>query len=493
MLDPTGFGRLYTGWAVLNVLVAPISIIALLLSSYFAQANASKGPAFVSRMLARVAAIAVPWTAATVLLLEVAVLCRRQADRRRLAGADPGAAADRGIVSGRGNRPRFAAGHVAVCGLWRQLVLVVRRPMRRRRGWVAVDPVAVGMFCRHAGGKPAHARRPVLGGRRRRRRPGGAAADVTADSPKLASYSLRRALAFCSAFVGFVLFNNADIFLAYLILSPADLGIYTASSVLPKAIVTATQPVVQIILPVVISIQGEGEDTSQAVMKAIFAAFALGAAAFVVLWPGSDLGLRRAARHPVLHVAADAAVGRGGGAIVGHTDPGHGRCRAWPLLAAASTVPGDRGICRRDDADKGIGAGREPSSRHHVSLFLLGIACGLGGGGNFPRAVFRAQPDSARDTARPAIGRELSLASPASARTDRQCRRSRHPSEHQCRHCFGLPPRHPHVVHDADDDCLFRSDDPRPCPAAGAADRSSSVADAGQGRGAARRISRSGR
>ena len=71
MLDPTGFGRLYTGWAVLNVLVAPISIIALLLSSYFAQANASKGPAFVSRMLARVATIAVPWTAATVLLLEV--------------------------------------------------------------------------------------------------------------------------------------------------------------------------------------------------------------------------------------------------------------------------------------------------------------------------------------------------------------------------------------------------------------------------------------
>src|SRR5271154_6377410 len=63
MLDPPGFGRLYTGWAVLNVLVAPISIIALLLSSYFAQANASKGPAFVSGMLARVATIALPWTA----------------------------------------------------------------------------------------------------------------------------------------------------------------------------------------------------------------------------------------------------------------------------------------------------------------------------------------------------------------------------------------------------------------------------------------------
>ena len=35
MLDPTGFGRLYTGWAVLNVLVAPISIIALLALQLF--------------------------------------------------------------------------------------------------------------------------------------------------------------------------------------------------------------------------------------------------------------------------------------------------------------------------------------------------------------------------------------------------------------------------------------------------------------------------
>ena len=43
MLDPSGFGRLYTGWAILNVLVAPISIIALLLSGKFAEANSVAG------------------------------------------------------------------------------------------------------------------------------------------------------------------------------------------------------------------------------------------------------------------------------------------------------------------------------------------------------------------------------------------------------------------------------------------------------------------
>jgi O-antigen/teichoic acid export membrane protein len=285
MLDPTGFGRLYTGWAVLNVLVAPISIIALLLSSYFAQANANKGPAFVSRMLARVAAIALPWTAATVLVLEVLFYLGG-----RLIGVDSlalilvlpltavsflGVEMVRASLQGTLRFVAYGASWflwcVAQCAVGAVGLLLTRSPWGCFAGMLVANLLTLGGLCwAVAGGGPV-------------------APEATTDSPKLASYSLRRALAFCSAFVGFVLFNNADIFLAYLILSPEDLGIYTASSVLPKAIVTATQPVVQIILPVVISIQGEGEDTSQAVMKAIFAAFALGAAAFVVLWLGSDL------------------------------------------------------------------------------------------------------------------------------------------------------------------------------------------------------------
>jgi O-antigen/teichoic acid export membrane protein len=285
MLDPPGFGRLYTGWAVLNVLVAPISIVALLLSSYFAQANASKGPAFVSRMLTRIAAVALPWTVATVLALEVLFYLGG-----RLIGVDSlalilvlpltavsflGVEIVRASLQGTLRFVAYGASWffwcVAQCAVGAVGLLLTGSAWGCFAGMLVANLLTLGGLCW-----------AVAGG-------GAAAPDLTDDGPKLASYSLRRAAAFCSAFVGFVLFNNADIFLAYLILGPADLGIYTASSVLPKAIVTATQPVVQIILPVVISIQGEGEDTSPAVMKAIFAAFALGTAAFVVLWVGSDL------------------------------------------------------------------------------------------------------------------------------------------------------------------------------------------------------------
>jgi O-antigen/teichoic acid export membrane protein len=338
MLDPTGFGRLYTGWAVLNVLVAPISIIALLLSSYFAQTNASKGPAFVSKMLARIAAIALPWTAATVLALEVLFYLGG-----RLIGVDSlalilvlpltavsflGVEIVRASLQGTLRFVAYGASWffwcVAQCAVGAVGLLLTGSPWGCFAGMLVANLLTLGGLCW-----------AVAGG-------GAAAPDLTDDGPKLASYSLRRAAAFCSAFVGFVLFNNADIFLAYLILGPADLGIYTASSVLPKAIVTATQPVVQIILPVVISIQGEGEDTSPAVMKAIFAAFALGTAAFVVLWVGSDLACGsshgiRFCTSPLMLLLAAAAVPLSVIRTLVTADVAHGRY--WlphlPLVALA--------------------------------------------------------------------------------------------------------------------------------------------------------------
>src|ERR1700683_5225376 len=214
MLDPTGFGRLYTGWAVLNVLVAPISIIALLLSSYFAQANASKVPAFVSAILARIAAIALPWTVATVLVLEVLFYLGG-----RLIGVDSlalilvlpltavsflGVEMVRASLQGTLRFVVYGASWflwcVAQCAVGVVGLLLTRSPWGCFAGMLAANMLTLGGLCWAVA------------------RGGPAAPEAKAGSPKLPSYSLRRALAFCSAFVGFVLFNNADIFLAYLTL-----------------------------------------------------------------------------------------------------------------------------------------------------------------------------------------------------------------------------------------------------------------------------------
>lgn len=67
----------------------------------------------------------------------------------------------------------------------------------------------------------------------------------------------------------FVLITNTDILIAYLVLSNQDLGVYAASSVLPKAIVTATQPVSQIMLPVMKAMGGNERPRTAAFLKAI--------------------------------------------------------------------------------------------------------------------------------------------------------------------------------------------------------------------------------
>jgi O-antigen/teichoic acid export membrane protein len=327
LLDPAGFGRFYTGWAVLNVLVAPISIIALLLSGYFAEANTRQGPASVVELLQRSAMKALPWATAAVAVLEVlfyaggklihidslALMLVLAPTAITFLGVEMIRASLQGML-------RFTAYGVSwflwcatqcafgAAGLW-----LTQSPWGCFAGILIANLFTIGGLSRIvASGAGTAASLPASG------------------APTVAPYSLRCAVGFCSAFVGCVLFINADIFLAYLFLGPADLGVYTASSVLPKAIVTATQPVVQIILPVVIAIQGEGEDTSGAVRKAIVAAFALGVMAFVVLWGGSDLvcGAPHGIRYcgsPLMLLLATAAVPLSMTRTLVTADVAHGR------------------------------------------------------------------------------------------------------------------------------------------------------------------------
>ncbi len=102
--------------------------------------------------------------------------------------------------------------------------------------------------------------------------------------PHLAAQSLRYIAPFCTALGAFVVLNYADVLVAYFTLSGSELGAYAASAVLPKAIVTATQPVSQVILPVATHVRGQNLKTREVLLKAIGMTFALAALGASALW-----------------------------------------------------------------------------------------------------------------------------------------------------------------------------------------------------------------
>ena len=92
-----------------------------------------------------------------------------------------------------------------------------------------------------------------------------------------------------SAYGLFTLLANLDVLLGYILLSHEQLGVYAASSILPKAIVTVTLPVAQVLLPVVAVRYQAGESSRWAIVKAVMTVFVLGSCGALVLWFGSDL------------------------------------------------------------------------------------------------------------------------------------------------------------------------------------------------------------
>jgi O-antigen/teichoic acid export membrane protein len=92
------------------------------------------------------------------------------------------------------------------------------------------------------------------------------------ESPLIVSYSL------------FILLNNVDILLGYFLLSHEDLGIYAASALLPKAIITATFAIAQVVLPVVTEQRAGGLSFRLSVIKGIAMATVMAALAAGLLW-----------------------------------------------------------------------------------------------------------------------------------------------------------------------------------------------------------------
>lgn len=284
ILDPVGFGRFYTAWAALNVLAAPGSVLSTMLVGHFAAIYRTGSAAAVTSALRAISSSFVPWvgvaTIASVVILNLAGVIVG-VDALALTVLVPLTAAASFVVEmvraayqGMRRFAWFGASWFAWC--IGQCVLGVVGLALTGAVWAAY----AGML--GAGIATLIALTMLLGASAR------PVSGTGPTDPKPPRVDWRSALSFCTSFGGLVLFNNADIFVAYLTMDAAHLGAYAAAAVLPKAILTATQPIVQTIFPIVVHLHGTARQSSSAVTKAVGLALALASAGAVFLWVTGD-------------------------------------------------------------------------------------------------------------------------------------------------------------------------------------------------------------
>jgi hypothetical protein len=103
-------------------------------------------------------------------------------------------------------------------------------------------------------------------------------------APALSPIDFAHELRMILSYSLFVLMNNVDILVGYWWLPPAASDAYAASSLLPKAIVTATFPIAQVVLPVIVDRRSSGLPFRHSILKAIALVAAMSITAAAVLW-----------------------------------------------------------------------------------------------------------------------------------------------------------------------------------------------------------------
>ena len=101
---------------------------------------------------------------------------------------------------------------------------------------------------------------------------------------KVISLRLKQEIPVIISYSLFILLNNVDILLGYVLLSRADLDTYAASALLPKAIIAATFAIAQVVLPVVTDQHAGALPFRLSVIKGIAMAIVTAAAAAGLLW-----------------------------------------------------------------------------------------------------------------------------------------------------------------------------------------------------------------
>jgi len=304
LLEPTGFGRFYTAWTILNVLSTPSAVLALLVTRYYADAFQADGPSGLLSAVKRAARTLAPWVALGVLAAELMFYLSSTiiAESVMLVILLPVIAAS--VIAVETVRAAFAAmlrstwfgaawlGWCAIqCALGLAGLVTLGTAWAAFAGLLAANVLMLFILAWLIAGICWEAR-PVRAGH-------GSASPL----------ALGEALPFCSAYAGFVLLNNADVLIAYLVMGNVQLGVYSATAVLPKAIVTAIQPVAQIALPVLIAVKEQAALVRRAVAKAVGITAAMALAGCGVWWVGSGavcggrVGIRFCESKPMLILA----------------------------------------------------------------------------------------------------------------------------------------------------------------------------------------------
>jgi hypothetical protein len=276
LLDSGGFGLFYTALLIINVVLSPIIAVMLVLSRQFADTGARHGRPHVVVMTCRilrgsvralpaVAAVSVllasvaawfgyeAWPIALLIPLTVLAVVVTEILRTSFQGM---------LLFGWQNA-------VWIVTIAAQFAFATGAMWLLPRVWVGLAGVLAGAAFASAVFIPwfirasrASAPETVIA----------IAFDFRRELPILVSYSL------------FILLNNIDILVGYWLLPRAALDAYAASSLLPKAITTATFAVAQVVLPVVVEQITDGISCRQSVIKAVTMVTGLGGAATAVLW-----------------------------------------------------------------------------------------------------------------------------------------------------------------------------------------------------------------
>jgi hypothetical protein len=276
ILDSGGFGLFYTAALTMNIVMSPMMAVTLVLTRRFAEIGAIAGRDRVVAMTWHMLGLcmratpfviaagallgaATPWLGIeawpVVLLIPIAVLAMVVAEilRTSLQSMLLFARASALWVANTGCQFAFSLG---------ALVLFAKV-------WTGIAGILVGAALASAAFLPCFPR---------------AARQTLSEPLELVPLHLKQEIPMIMSYSLFILFNNIDIFLGYWLLSRADLDTYAASALLPKAIITATFAVAQVVLPVIAEQRANALSFRLSAIKAIAMATGIAAAAAGSLW-----------------------------------------------------------------------------------------------------------------------------------------------------------------------------------------------------------------